>query len=111
VWRSRLLLLDTSPQDLTERRPDVARPPLQAKPRRYAYHGANSLRVLAEIDRLAERELGVEMLQRNGSAGERLNQRDLDRTQLVMAAEIAFDISDKAIESFCRVGAAVQRRA
>jgi hypothetical protein len=103
-----LLLLDTSPQDLTERRPDVARPPLQAKPRRYAHHGANSLRVLAKIDRLAKRQLGVEVLQRDGSAGKRLDQRNLDRTQLVMAAKIGLDVGDQAVERLGCVRAAVK---
>jgi hypothetical protein len=50
------------PQDVAERWPNVTGPAPDAEPAGNPHHGANTLRVLAEIDRLAERQLGVEMV-------------------------------------------------
>jgi hypothetical protein len=63
------------------------------KPSRVATRtiGTDGLRVLAEIDVLTKRQLGVEMLQGNRSPGVSLDQGLLDRGQPVVAAEVALN--------------------
>ena len=51
--------------------------------------------MLSEIDLLPEREPGVEMVQRDGSPGERLDEGALDGGQLIMTAEVDLNGSDE----------------
>src|SRR5262249_661254 len=51
-----------------------------------------------KINRLAQHQLGVQMLQRAGSPGKALAQGVLDGAEPIGATEITFDIGDKAIE-------------
>jgi hypothetical protein len=64
--------------------------------------------VLADIDLLAERQPRVEVLQRDGGAGERLNQDELNGTELIATAEIGLNISDKLIERLRRARTAIK---
>ena len=73
-----------SPSELA----DVLLPALQAKPRRDTNHGRDG----------PEREPGVEMVQRDGSPGERLDEGALDGGQLIMTAEVDLNRSDEPIE-------------
>jgi hypothetical protein len=95
-------------QILRQRRRHVLRPAPQTEPACDPHHGTDSLGVLAEINLLAERELRVEVIQRDSSAGEPLDQRDLDRAELIVAAEIGLDVGDKPVEHFRSVGATVE---
>ena len=95
-------------QEITKRWRNIACPASQTKSRRHAHHGRDDLRVLAEIDLLAEGKPRVEVLQRDSSAGERLDQSALDGRQLIGAAEINLYIADKPIERLGCVGAAVE---
>jgi hypothetical protein len=58
--------------------------------------------VLEKINRLAERQLRVQMLQGDGGPGKALDQGALDGAQPIGATEITFDIGDKAIECLGR---------
>jgi hypothetical protein len=53
--------------------------------------GRNHQSSFLEIDLLATQQLGVQRVDVNGSASERLNQHMLDVAQFVVAAEVAFD--------------------
>jgi len=64
--------------------------------------------VLAEIDLLAEGKPRVEVLQRDGNAGERLNQDELNGTELIATTEIGLNISDKLIERLRRARTAIK---
>jgi hypothetical protein len=64
--------------------------------------------VLEKINRLAERQLRVPMLQGDGGPGKALDQGVLDGAQPIGATEIIFDIGDKAIEFLGRARAAVE---
>jgi hypothetical protein len=83
-----------SPSELA----DVLLPALQAKPRRDTNHGRDG----------PEREPGVEMVQRDGSPGERLDEGALDGGQLIMTAEVDLNRSDEPIEQLRRACAAVE---
>src|SRR5215831_17471194 len=54
-------------------------PSLQTEPRPHAHHGAHRLRVLGKINRLAERQLRVQMLQKVTAAPAKPSQRLLER--------------------------------
>jgi hypothetical protein len=95
-------------QEITKRWRKIACSPPQTKARRHAYHGRDGLRVLAEIDLLAEGKPRVEVLHRDGSAGERLNQGELNGTELIATAEIGLNISDKLIERLRRARTAIK---
>jgi hypothetical protein len=56
--------------------------------------------VLAEIDLLAERQPRVEVLQRDGGAGERLNQDELNGTELIATAEIGLNSATSLSNAF-----------
>jgi len=64
--------------------------------------------VLEKINRLAERQLRVPMLQGDGGPGKALDQGALDGAQPIGATEIIFDMGDKAIEFLGRARAAVE---
>ena len=68
--------------------------------------------VLGKINRLAECQLRVQMLQGDGgpAPGKALEQGALDGAQPIGATEITFDIGDKAIECLGRASAAVRAR-
>jgi hypothetical protein len=95
-------------QEITKRWRKIACPPSQTKSRRHAHHGRDGLRVLAEIDLLTEGKPHVEVLQRDGSAGERLNQGELNGTELIATAEIGLNICDKLIERLRRARTAIK---
>jgi hypothetical protein len=79
---------------------NVTRPALQTEPRRNANHGAAGLCVLGKVNLLPERKLRVEVLQRDGSAGERLDQGALDGAQPIRATEITFDTATSRSNTF-----------
>ena len=62
--------------------------------------------MLGKINRLAERQLRVQMLQGDGGPGKALDQGALDGAQPIGATEI--DIGDKPIECLGRASAAVE---
>ena len=73
-----------------------------------AHHGAHRLCVLGKINRLAEHQLRVQMLQGDGGPGKALDQGALDGAQPIGATEITFDIGDKTIECLGRASAALE---
>jgi hypothetical protein len=95
-------------QEITKRWRKIACPPSQTKSRRHTHHGRDGLRVLAEIDLLAEGKPRVEVLQPDGSAGECLDQSALDGAQLIATAEIGLNSSDKLIERLRRARTAIK---
>jgi hypothetical protein len=95
-------------QEITKRWRKIACPPLQTESRRHTHHGRDGLRVLAEIDLLAEGKPRVEMLQHDGNAGERLNQDELNGTELIATAEIGLNIAGKLIERLRRARTAIK---
>jgi hypothetical protein len=95
-------------QQITKRWRKIACPPSQTKSRRHTHHRRDGQRVLAEIDLLAEGKPRVEVLQRDSSAGERLNQGELNGTELIATAEIGLNISDKLIERLRRARSAIK---
>jgi hypothetical protein len=103
-----LLLRLIVTQEITKRWRKIACPPSQTKSRCHAHHRRDGQRVLAEIDLLAEGKSRVEVLQRDGSAGERLNQGELNGTELIATAEIGLNISDKLIERLRRACSAIK---
>ena len=94
-----LPFFDVGAEQIAERQlADVLLPALQAKPRRDTNHGRDG----------PEREPGVEMVQRDGSPGERLDEGALDGGQLIMTAEVDLNRSDEPIEQLRRACAAVE---
>jgi hypothetical protein len=87
---------------------NLARTALQAEPAGDTHHGTHRLRMLAEVDLLPERKLRVEMLQCDSSTRERLDQGELDRAELITAAEIDLDVAGEPIKQLGRVGSAVE---
>jgi hypothetical protein len=65
--------------------------------------------VFPKIDRLAKRQPGVEVVQRDGGPGKCLDQRNLDRRELVVAAEISLDGANEPIKLLRGVGATVEQ--
>ena len=88
---------------------DVLGPAPDAQPAGDPHHGADALRVFPQIDRLAECQPGVEVVQRDGGPGKCLDQRNLDRRELVVAAEISLDGDNEPIELLRGVGATVEQ--
>jgi hypothetical protein len=70
---------------LAQRRANVLRTTLQPEPRCHPHHGTDALSVLAEVNRLAERELRIQMAEADVGAGKRLDQGALDGAKLIMA--------------------------
>ena len=64
--------------------------------------------MLPEVDLMAEGQPCVEVVQRDSSPGEGLDQRDLDRRKPIMPAEIGLDGGNKPIELFRRVRSAIK---
>jgi hypothetical protein len=77
---------------------NVALPALQAKPARNAHQGAAGQRVLGKVNLLTKRKSGVEVVHRDGSAGKRLDQCNLDRAELIVASHVRLDVGNKPIE-------------
>jgi hypothetical protein len=76
----------------------VARPSLQTEPRPTRTMALTACACWKRSNRLAERQLRVQMLQGDGGPGKALDQGALDGAQPIGATEITFDIGDKAIE-------------
>jgi hypothetical protein len=103
------LLLDIGAHQVVQRRlVNQTRPALQAKAAGDTHHGGHGLRMLGKVDFLAERQLRVEVLQRDGGAGICFHQCPLDGAQLVSAAQVDLNGGDKPIEQPRGIGSAVE---
>src|SRR5262249_31006877 len=76
-------------------------PSLQTEPRPHAHHGAHRLRVLGKINRLAECQLRVQMLQGDGGPGKAL--AATTRAATWPKDECADEFFSRTSGSFCAI--------